>query len=144
MKVNICLPFEGAKTLNPSWMFLSSHPSPPCSAGSLSISVAWEHVILWLLEQYYCRAWCYERAFDDLAGGRLLNLEFEMLGLYETPYFKQLWDPLKLWISSRNKIPCRFQCSNVLRGFENGPPAVLHTWTLPLQKYPNLQHCLWK
>lgn len=24
---------------------------------------------------------CYERAFDDLAGERLLNLEFEMLGI---------------------------------------------------------------
>lgn len=30
----------------------------------------------------------------------------------------------------------RFQCSSVFRGFENRPPAVLHTWTLPLQKYP--------
>lgn len=29
----------------------------------------------------------------------------------------------------------RFQCSSVFRGFENRPPAV-HTWTLPLQKYP--------
>lgn len=33
---------------------------------------------------------CYERAFDDLAGERLLNLESEMLGHYETTYFKQL------------------------------------------------------
>ena len=33
---------------------------------------------------------CYERAFDDLAGERLLNPEFEMLGHYETTYFKQL------------------------------------------------------
>lgn len=98
--------------------------------------MAWEHIILWLLEQYYRRASCFEREFDDSAGGRLLNLEFEMLGHYETTYFKQLWDPLKLWISSRNKIPCRFQCSSVLRGFENRPPAVLHTWTLALQKYP--------
>lgn len=37
---------------------------------------------------------CYERAYDDLAGERLLNLEFEMLGHYETAYFKQLWNPL--------------------------------------------------
>lgn len=39
---------------------------------------------------------CYERAFDDLAGERLLNLEFEMLGHDETTNFKQLQNPLKL------------------------------------------------
>lgn len=62
---------------------------------------------------------CYERAFDDWAGERLLNLEFEMLGHYETTYFKQVWNPLKLYLPSGNKIPCRFQCSSVFRGFEN-------------------------
>ena len=50
----------------------------------------------------------YERAFEDLAGERLLNLECEMLGHYESTYFKQLWNPLKLYISSGDKIPCRF------------------------------------
>lgn len=39
---------------------------------------------------------CYERAFDDLAGERLLNLEFEMLKHYEITYFKKLWNPLIL------------------------------------------------
>lgn len=43
----------------------------------------------------------YERAFDDLAGERLLNLEFEMLGHYETTNFKQLWNPLKLSLFRR-------------------------------------------
>lgn len=70
---------------------------------------------------------CYERAFDDLAGGRLLNLEFEMLGHYATTYFKQLWNPLKLCISSGDKIPRRFQCLSAFRAFENRPPAVIHT-----------------
>lgn len=44
---------------------------------------------------------CYEKAFDDLAGERLLNLEFEMLGHDETTNFKQLWNPLKLSLFRR-------------------------------------------
>lgn len=62
---------------------------------------------------------CNERAFDDLAGERLLNLEFEMLGHYETTNFKQLWNPLKLSLSSGDKIPRRLQCSSVFKGFEH-------------------------
>lgn len=69
---------------------------------------------------------CYERAFDNLAGERLLNLEFEMLGHYEITYFKQLWNPLKLYLSSRDEMPCRFQCSSVFKGFENRTPAFIH------------------
>lgn len=70
---------------------------------------------------------CYERAFDDLAGERLLSLECEMLGHYETTYFKQLRNPLKLYNSSGDEIPRRFQCLSVFRGFENRTPAVIHT-----------------
>lgn len=70
---------------------------------------------------------CYERAFDDLAGERLLNLECEILRHYETAYFNQLWNPLKLYLSSQDKIPCRFRWLSVLGGFENGTPAIIHT-----------------
>ena len=70
---------------------------------------------------------CHERAFDDLAGERLLNLESEMLGHYETTYFKQLWNPLKLYLSSGDEMPCRFQRSSVFKGFENWTPAVIPT-----------------
>lgn len=61
---------------------------------------------------------CYERAFDDLAGERLLNLEFEMLKHYEITYFKKTVESTHT-VSSGDKIPCNFQCSNVFRGFEN-------------------------
>lgn len=70
---------------------------------------------------------CYERAFDDLAGERLLNLECEILRHYETAYFKQLWNPLKLYLSSGDKVPCRFLCLSVFGGFKNGTPADIHT-----------------
>lgn len=56
---------------------------------------------------------CYERAFDDLTGERLLNLECEILRHYETVYFKQLWNPLKLSLSSGDKMPRRFQCLSI-------------------------------
>ena len=47
----------------------------------------------------------YERAFDDLAGERLLNPEGEILRHYEIAYVKQLWNPLKLYLSSGDKMP---------------------------------------
>lgn len=40
------------------------------------------------------------------------------------------------YISSGDKMPCRFRCLSVFGGLENGTPAVIHTWTLSLQKWP--------
>lgn len=85
-----------------------------------------------VIEMKGTTAFSYERAFDDLAGERLLNLEFEMLGHYETTNFKQLWNPLKLYLQE-TKYHVGFNVPVFSEALKTEPPAVIHARTLSLQ-----------